>query len=76
MSEIEYTLVGKGYTDTSEVPKDQGLYYKCSRCGEVIPSIPKDNTACSCDNIYIDIDMWRLDIEDFSRMEVVKQKSV
>jgi hypothetical protein len=67
-----YEVTGSDYNDSSQVPKDKGLYYRCLRCGDVMPSVPNDNIACKCSNIYIDVDMWRLDIADFSKMEVVK----
>jgi len=50
----------------------QGTVLQCLQCSDVIPSVPEDNISCRCDNIYIDIDMWRLDIDDFEKMEVVK----
>lgn len=68
----KFKIILKDVKDTSEVPKDLNIYYHCLECDDIIPSVPKDNIACRCDNIYIDIDMWRLDIRDYTKFEVVK----
>lgn len=73
MKEIKYCVFAKDFKDTSEVPKDRDLFYRCSSCGEVIPSTPKDNIGCSCGNVFIDKDCWRLMINDFTKFEVVKK---
>jgi len=70
----EYEVVFKNLTDTSEVPKDKDLSYRCSICGGVIPSIPRDNMGCECGNVFIDIDYWRLVIGDYEKFEVVKKR--
>lgn len=73
MSKCEYNIVGEKYKDTSEIPKDKNLFYRCLNCKETIPSIPKDNIGCKCGNIYIDLDYWRLAIKDYSSFQVVKK---
>jgi hypothetical protein len=60
-----------GFTDTSQVPRDHNLFYHCKECGDVIPSVPKDNVGCTCGNVIIDKDMHRLSVWDFGQFEVV-----
>jgi len=74
MNSNEYEVILKNATDTRDIPKGTDLSYRCLSCGDVIPSIPKDNIACQCDNIYIDVDMWRLDVGDYEKMEVVRKR--
>ena len=75
MIEAEYNIVGTGYNDTSNIPKEMDILYRCAKCGGMIPSIPNENIGCACGNIFIDKDCWRLVVEDFSKFEVVRKKS-
>ena len=68
-------LVIGGYTNTSDVPKDKNIFYRCIACGKDIPSIPTGNIGCDCGNVFIDKDCWRLVVADFSKFEVVKKVS-
>lgn len=72
----EYDIVADNFKDTGEVPKDRDLFYRCRRCGGIIPSPPKDNVGCECGNVFIDIDTWRLAIMDFSIFEVVRKRKM
>ena len=72
MSDVEYEVILANATDTSQIPKDKGIFYRCLECGDVIPSLPDDNIACSCRSICIDIDMWRLYVRDYDKMEAVR----
>lgn len=75
MANKSFETVGSGFSDTGQVPKDRDLFYRCGVCGSQIPSVPKDNVACECGNIYIDKDMWRLVVERFDMFSVVKRLS-
>lgn len=70
-----YDLVEKGFTKSSSIPNDRHLYYRCERCKDVIPSLPIDSIGCSCTNVFIDKDVWRLVVEDFSLFSVVKRRA-
>jgi translation initiation factor 2B subunit (eIF-2B alpha/beta/delta family) len=76
MSEKEYEVISSSFKRTSEVPKDEDIFYRCTDCGGVIPSVPDDNIGCSCGNIFIDKDCWRLIVVDITKLEVVKKRSV
>ncbi len=58
---------GKGY------PAAGDLYYECMVCGEVIPSLPVDDTHCKCRNIMIDIGFSRMNIQDHSRARLFRK---
>lgn len=73
MIDDECEVVASGFTRTSDVPKDDDLFYRCTECGSVIPSVPNDNIGCECGNVFIDRDYWRLVVVDLAKMEVVKK---
>ncbi|HWW11000.1 MAG TPA: MATE family efflux transporter, partial [Brevundimonas sp.] len=70
-----YVAVGQHYSDTSEVPKDRDLFYRCGTCGGRIPSLPKDNIACECGGVSIDKDMSRLWVADLPKLMVLRKTS-
>ncbi len=74
MKNWDYEIIVADVHDTSEVPKDKDIYYRCKSCGGIIPSLPKDNVGCQCGNVFIDIDYWRLAVDDYSLFEVIKKK--
>lgn len=71
MTDQREILLGK-ISDTSEAPKGRDIYYRCLRCGDVIPSQPKDNVGCRCRNIYIDVDWFRLVVENYEQFQPVQ----
>ena len=73
MSSDEFEVVASGFKRTSDVPKDDDLFYSCTECGSIIPSVPDDNIGCECGNVFIDKDYWRLVVVDLAKMEVVKK---
>jgi hypothetical protein len=68
-----FQIIGKNYKNTADVPKDDDIYYRCTDCGDIIPSVPDDNIGCKCGNIYIDKDWWRLVVVDFGKFEVLRK---
>jgi cytochrome c2 len=58
---------------TSEAPKGDGVFYQCTKCFAVIPCSPPDNMGCQCGNIFIDIDCFRLDVQDFRHFVALKR---
>ena len=48
----------------SGYPRGENLFYECTKCGDVLPSMPKDSTSCSCKNLHIDVDYGRLAVAD------------
>ena len=70
----DYELVSDGFTNTSPVPMDKDLFYRCLNCSAIIPSVPPINISCKCGNITIDKDYGRLAVSDFSKFQVVRKK--
>lgn len=74
MSGDEYEVIASNFVRTSDVPKDEDIFYRCTECGSVIPSVPDDNIGCECGNVFIDKDYWRLIVVDLGKLEAVKKK--
>jgi hypothetical protein len=73
--EPDFEIIGKNYRDTSEVPHDRDLFYRCTKCGATFPSEPGDNTGCKCGNVIIDRDYWRLAVYDFAHLQVLRDRT-
>lgn len=54
----------KGY------PTGKTLFYECTKCGDILPSLPKDCVSCTCKNIRIDIYAGRLVVEDHNFFKI------
>jgi len=74
MSGDEYEVIANNFVRTSDVPKDEDIFYRCTECGSVFPSVPDDNIGCECGNVFIDKDYWRLIVVDLGKLEAVKKK--
>jgi len=72
MEDRKYRIIGNNYKRAPEVPKDHDIFYRCERCGDFIPSVPKTNIGCECGNLRIDFDMWRFMVEDYSKLSVLR----
>jgi len=57
-------------TNTSQAPRDDDIYYRCSRCGSFLSSAPKQSVICRCGRVSIDVDYVRLFITDYTEFEV------
>ena len=70
-AENEYELISDHYR-SYPVPKDDDIYYRCKSCGVSIPSLPHSFVRCGCANIVIDLDAFRMRIDDFTNFETVR----
>jgi hypothetical protein len=43
-------------------PCKEGVFYECTKCGDVVPSKPGKTISCSCRNIFIDWDAGRISL--------------
>jgi len=68
-----YHVILDGISDTSEAPIDKHIFYKCKKCDEIIPSIPKNSIGCKCGNIEIDKDMHRLWVGEYNNIIILKK---
>jgi hypothetical protein len=73
MTSYKYELVGDDYDNTANVPKDHNIWYKCTFCGTLIPSVPDDNIGCACGNVFIDKDCCRLAVGDMTKLVVLRK---
>jgi hypothetical protein len=73
MKESRFKTVMRGLTDTSQAQRGKDIFYRCEICGGHISSQPKDNVACKCGNVVIDIDCMRLVVRDFDKFTVVER---
>ncbi len=73
MKKYTYKIITENISDTSQAPKGEDVYYKCTLCGDLIPSLPKDNIGCKCGNVFIDIDYFRLAIKDYSKFQALRK---
>ncbi len=73
MSDQQYRIIFDGISDTSEAPRGKNIYYRCVLCGTLLPSQPRDNAACDCWNVRIDIDSHRLLVRDYSSFQAVEK---
>ncbi len=72
-TQSDFIVIKEGIADTSEAPRGKGILYRCMQCGGVVPSDPRDNVGCSCGNIFIDIEYFRLAVRDYSKFQVVRK---
>ena len=63
------------YASRSEIPKAKDIYYRCLRCGDVVPSAPRESIECRCRNVSIDTGYFRLDLEDPGQVQILKSRS-
>ena len=73
MTNGTYNVVASKFKNTSEVPRDDDVFYRCGECNSMVPSVPADNIGCGCGNIFIDKDSWRLMVVDISKLEVLRK---
>lgn len=64
----------KDFDSRKGYPATRGLFYECTRCGEVIAALPDDNVRCKCRNISIDIDYGRINVEDPSHVKLFSEE--
>ncbi len=71
--EAKYEVIKRGISDTSEAPRGRDVLYRCTECGGLVPSAPRENVGCLCGNILIDTDYFRLAVRNYSKFEVIRK---
>lgn len=61
-------------TSASGYPTGKTIFYECTKCDDILPSLPKDCVSCSCKNIRIDIYAGRLVVEDHKFFKIFSTK--
>jgi hypothetical protein len=75
MNNQSYEVIKPNINNTKNALKGKDIYYRCTKCQSIIPSMPKTSTNCTCGNIGIDADLIRLFVEDFSQFEILRKKN-
>ena len=71
---ISYEPIPQVLRDGRDVPRAKDIFLRCGKCGEIIPSQPKDSMGCKCGNVFIDVDYLRLAVEDFNELSLLRRK--
>jgi len=58
------------FEPSSGYPGGCNLFYECTSCDTVIPSLPSESTECQCGNIAIDVEYGRIVIRDHLAMKL------
>ncbi|WP_339912216.1 hypothetical protein, partial [Symmachiella dynata] len=58
----KFEIVGCEYNNPSELPREDDVLYRCTKCGGMIPSRVSHSIGCGCRNIAIDMDYFRLTV--------------
>lgn len=67
-------IVKENLSEKDSVERGRGLFYLCGKCDDAIPSIPKESGGCTCGNVFIDKEYFKLDVENYSHFKVVRKK--
>lgn len=73
MSGYRFEIYAENLSKADPIPRGRDLKYKCLACGDMLHSIPDDNGGCSCDNIFIDKDYFRIVIKDYSNFQILRR---
>lgn len=60
------------FTPKKGYPVAKDLYYRCTTCGDLIPSQPEDSIGCQCGNLFIDIDYARISVKRDKDIELYR----
>jgi hypothetical protein len=55
-------------------PAGPDIFYRCERCGDLLPST--EYGECSCRNVYVDIDAGRAGAADESKVRLMKKSVI
>lgn len=73
MMEPTFEVIKSEVKKNQAIDRGKDIYYKCTRCQSIIPSVPADSISCPCGNIVIDKDLLRLYIENYSEFIILRK---
>jgi hypothetical protein len=73
MKKEKFETVDDKITKKTRLPRDKNIFYQCLKCGEMVPSTPKESMGCKCGNVFIDKEYFRAIIEDYPQAAVIKR---
>jgi len=68
-----FIVLKDGIACTSEANRGRYVFYLCLACNDMLPSCPAECVSCACGNIHIDIDMHKLYIGDYRKIQVISK---
>ena len=71
---ITYEAIPIAIRDERDVPRGKDIFYRCGKCGEMVPSQPRKSGGCSCGNVFIDVEYVRLVVDDWEKFSVFRRK--
>jgi hypothetical protein len=63
--------VEQTFDRTTPIPHGRQLFYECLKCGDIIPSEPDDSIGCSCGDVFVDVDAFRVMIQDYTQFRLL-----
>jgi ribosomal protein S27E len=70
--EIIFTIDSTYYDVESKKPKGNNFYYKCEECNVIMPSNPSGPTECTCGNIVLDPEMFKMSVNNYGKFKVLE----
>lgn len=62
------------FDKTTPIPRGHDLYYQCLTCSDTMRSVPKDNSSCSCGNVHVDVDAFRVAIRNYAEFRILRKR--
>jgi hypothetical protein len=53
-------------------PKGDIYFYRCDFCRTILPSNPTDAVSCSCGNITLDPEMFKMGVDNYKKFTVLE----
>lgn len=76
MKKTQLVPLSERFDETTPIPRGRDLYYECLICSGILPSQPKESIGCSCGNVRVDIDAFRVAIGDYPRFRILRRTKV
>jgi len=70
---INFELLNDSYELDVEKPKGDGFFYMCEICRSILPSNPEGPAECSCGNIVLDPEMFKMSVSNYKKFKVLKR---
>ncbi len=69
----EVIAVGEAPSAGDHALRGREIFYKCTKCDTIVATAPKDSGGCRCGNIFVDVDAFRIDVDDISSLVVLRK---
>ncbi len=72
--EITFKLLEFKYDFDVKKPKGSTYFYMCEVCRVILPSNPEKPCECSCGNIVLDPEVFKMSVENYKKFRVLERK--